>query len=224
MINLVEDTIDKQDVDKLIEWLKTYPHLTKGKLTVEFESKWSEWLGVKYSTYVNSGSSANLLMYYALKLSKRMKNNKVVVPAVSWATSVSPAIQFGMEIIICDVELDTLGLNIKHLEEIFIKYNPSALLLVQSLGFIGKMEEIQTLCKKYNVIMLEDSCETVGSTYKGIKSGNFGTMSSFSYYFGHHMSTIEGGMVCTNDKEQDDIIKKKRSHGWERDLSKQTQT
>jgi CDP-6-deoxy-D-xylo-4-hexulose-3-dehydrase len=224
MINLVEDTIDKQDVDKLIEWLKTYPHLTKGKLTVEFESKWSEWLGVKYSTYVNSGSSANLLMYYALKLSKRMKNNKVVVPAVSWATSVSPAIQFGMEIIICDVELDTLGLNIKHLEEIFIKYNPSALLLVQSLGFIGKMEEIQTLCKKYNVIMLEDSCETVGSTYKGIKSGNFGTMSSFSYYFGHHMSTIEGGMVCTNDKELDDIIKMIRSHGWDRDLSKETQT
>lgn len=223
MINLIEDTIDHKDIDGLIEWLKQYPRLTKGDLTIHFEKKWSKWLGTNHSTFVNSGSSANLLMYYALQLSGRMRNNKVVVPTVSWATSVTPAIQFGMEVIFCDVDLDTLGVNIEHLEKIFIKYEPSALLIVQPLGFVCKMNEIIMLCHKYNVLLLEDSCETVGSTCNGIKTGNFGLMSSFSYYFGHHMSTIEGGMICTNDEEIDDILKMIRSHGWDRDLSKEKQ-
>ena len=105
-INLVKDTIDFDDVKKLISWLETNPRLTKGSLTIEFEKKWSEWLGSKYSVFVNSGSSANLAALYSLLLSGRLKNNKIVVPAVSWVTTVTPAIQLGMEPIMCECDKD----------------------------------------------------------------------------------------------------------------------
>ena len=114
-ITLVKDTIDIDDVNNLIEWLKTNPRLTKGDLTIEFEKKWSEWLGTKYSVFVNSGSSANLAAIYSLILSGKLKNNKIVVPAVSWVTTVTPAIQLGLEPIMCECDTDNLGLDINHL-------------------------------------------------------------------------------------------------------------
>ena len=110
-IDLVKDTIDLNDVKRLITWLETNPRLTKGDLTLEFEKKWSEWLGVKYSVFVNSGSSANLAAIYSLLLSGKLKNNKIVVPAVSWVTTVTPTIQLGMEPIMCDCDIDNLGLD-----------------------------------------------------------------------------------------------------------------
>jgi CDP-6-deoxy-D-xylo-4-hexulose-3-dehydrase len=117
-ITLVKDTIDMNDVNKLIDWLKTNPRLTKGDLTIEFEKKWSEWLGTKYSVFVNSGSSANLASIYSLILSGKLKNNKIVVPAVSWVTTVTPAIQLGLEPIMCECDMDNLGLDINNLKEI----------------------------------------------------------------------------------------------------------
>ena len=101
-IPLVKDTIDNNDIDVLINWLKTYPRLTKGDMTIEFEKIWSKWLGVKYSVYINSGSSANLAMIYSLLQSNKLKNNKIIVPSVSWVTTVSPCIQFGMQPILCE--------------------------------------------------------------------------------------------------------------------------
>jgi len=222
-IPLVKDTINKEDIDNLIEWLKTYPKLTKGEKTIEFEKLWSKWLGIKYSVYINSGSSANLAMIYALLQSNKLKNNKIILPSVSWVTTVSPAIQLGMTPILCECDRDTLGLDINHLESLCKEHNPSVIMLVHVLGFPNKMKEIKEICNKYNVILLEDSCETVGSTYDNKKTGTFGLMSSFSFYFGHHMSTIEGGMVCTNNKELYDLLLSIRSHGWCRDLDTQTQ-
>ena len=105
-IDLIQDTIDNKDIDSLIEWLKTYPRLTKGSKTLEFESKWSNWLGTKYSVFVNSGSSANLLMLYALKVLNKMKNNKVCVPSLCWATDLAPVLQFDMEPLLVDCNLD----------------------------------------------------------------------------------------------------------------------
>lgn len=99
---LAQDTIDRQDIDRLIDWLRTYPRLTKGTVTVEFERQWSEWLGRPHSVHCNSGSSANLLMYYALLRSGRLRNNKVIVPSVGWVTSIAPAIQLGMTPIMCE--------------------------------------------------------------------------------------------------------------------------
>jgi len=223
MIKLVEDTIDSNDIDMLIRWLKTNPRLTKGEITPLFEDAWSKFLGVKHSIYVNSGSSANLGIISALKQSKKLKNNKIIVPAVSWATTVTPVIQCGFEPILCDCNLENLGVDISHLEKLFKKHNPSVLIIVHVLGFPCDVKEIMSLCKKYNVILIEDSCESVGSVYEGKMTGTFGLCSSFSFYFGHHMSTIEGGMICTDDDELANILKSIRSHGWDRDLSPKTQ-
>jgi CDP-6-deoxy-D-xylo-4-hexulose-3-dehydrase len=206
----------------LCDWLKTYPQLTKGKLTEQFESEWANWLGVKHAVFLNSGSSANLAMVYALKVSNKLKNNKIIVPCVSWVTTISPAIQLGLEPILCETDKDTLGLDIEYFEKLCKEHNPACVILVHVLGFPNKMEEIQNICKKYDVILLEDSCESVGTEYKGKQTGTFGLMSSFSTYFGHHFSTIEGGFVCTNDFELYEILKSIRSHGWSRDLSKET--
>jgi CDP-6-deoxy-D-xylo-4-hexulose-3-dehydrase len=221
-IKLVKDTITHQEIDQLCDWLKTYPQLTKGKLTEEFEQLWSDWLGVKYSVFVNSGSSANLAMLYALKVANRLKNNKIILPCVSWVTTVSPAIQFGMEPILCDTDKDGLGLDVEYFEKLCKEHNPACVMLVHVLGVPNKLNEILDICKKYDVILLEDSCESVGTLYNSKQTGTFGIMSSFSTYFGHHFSTIEGGFVCTNDFELYEILKSIRSHGWSRDLSVET--
>lgn len=221
-IKLVKDTITHSEVDALCDWLKTYPQLTKGKLTEEFEVKWAQWLGVKHAVFLNSGSSANLAMLYALKVGNKLKNNKIIVPCVSWVTTISPAIQLGMEPILCETDKKTLGLDIEYFEKLCKEHNPACVIIVHVLGFPNRMNEIQDICKKYNVILLEDSCESVGSEYEGKQTGTFGLMSSFSTYFGHHFSTIEGGFVCTDDFELYEILKSIRSHGWSRDLSKET--
>ena len=217
-IPLSKDTINNDDIDQLIEWLKTYPKLTKGEKTIEFEKKWSEWIGCKYSVFVNSGSSANLLMFYALKELYSLRNNKIAIPSLSWATDLSPAIHLGFEPILVDCNLDNLSVDLNHLEDVFIKESPSALVLVSILGLAPEIQKVVELCKKYDVILLEDNCESQGTSVDKIRLGNFGLMSSFSTYFGHTMSTIEGGMVCTNDKKVYDVIKQLRSHGWDRDL------
>lgn len=222
-ISLVKDTIDKNDIDNLIDWLKTYPRLTMGPVTREFEEKWSEWIGCKYSVFVNSGSSANLLMLYALKVLGNLKNQKIVVPALSWATDMAPVIQLGFEPLICDCNLKDLSVDLGQLESVFHHHAPAAMILVSVLGLSPDMDKIVELCKKYGVILIEDNCESQGTEFKGIKLGNFGLMSSFSTYFGHTMSTIEGGMICTNDKDVYNLLKMLRSHGWDRDLDEDAQ-
>jgi CDP-6-deoxy-D-xylo-4-hexulose-3-dehydrase len=162
-------------------------------------------------------------MLYALSLWTKLKNKKVVVAAVSWTTTVSPIIHLGMSPILCDCNMENLGVDLTHLEEIFKKENPAVLMIVHVLGFPCDIEKIQSLCKKYDVFLLEDSCECVGSHINGKKMGTYGVASSFSFYFGHHMSTIEGGMITTNDFELYEIIKSIRSHGLDRDLSFTTQ-
>jgi CDP-6-deoxy-D-xylo-4-hexulose-3-dehydrase len=220
MIPLVKDTIDKEDIDQLIEWLKTYPHLTKGELTLEYEERWSKMMGCKYSVFVNSGSSANLLMLYSLiEAGYLSPGDKVVVPAVSWSTDLAPVIQLGLEAILCDCNMENLSIDIDHLKEIIRKESPKALLLVSVLGLVPDMGTITDICEKNNIVLLEDACESLGSESNYKKIGNFGLMSSFSTYFGHHISTIEGGMVCTNDLDMFNILKSIRSHGWDRDLS-----
>jgi CDP-6-deoxy-D-xylo-4-hexulose-3-dehydrase len=222
-INLVKDTIDGDDIKQLISWLETNPRLTKGQLNVQFEKEWSEWLGKKYSVFVNSGSSANLAALYSLLLSGKLRNNKIVVPAVSWVTTVTPAVQFGMEPIMCECDEDNLGLNIEHLKQIIKEHDPSSIILVHVLGFPNHMNEIVELCKEHDIRLIEDTCESIGSEYEGKKLGTFGDLSTFSFYFGHHMSTIEGGMISTDDEDLYHILLSIRSHGWDRDLPKSKQ-
>jgi len=221
-ITLVKDTIDQTDIAQLIAWLYENPRLTKGTKTIEFEQQWSNWLGCKYSVFVNSGSSANLAIFYGLILSGRLKNKKIVFPCVSWVTTVAPAIQLGLEPILCETDPDNLGIDPNHFEKICQEQNPAAVMIVHALAFPNNIKCIKEICKKYDVILLEDSCESVGTTIDGKKTGTIGLASSFSTYYGHHFSTIEGGFICTDDYELYNIFKSIRSHGWSRDLDEVT--
>lgn len=223
-IKLVSDTIDKKDIQRLTEWLsgEQIPKLTKGPVTIEFENKWSSYLGVKHTTYVNSGSSAIILALAAMK-QIGLKNEKVVVPTLSWLTDISSVMQLGMQPILCDCNLNDLSVDLEHLENIFIKEQPSVLILVSVLGLVPDMDKILELCKKHNVLLIEDVCESMGSEYSGKKLGTFGDVSLFSLYYGHHLSTIEGGLVCTNNEKLYYVINSMRSHGWDRDWPKEIQ-
>jgi CDP-6-deoxy-D-xylo-4-hexulose-3-dehydrase len=220
MIKLVSDTIDREDINSLIEWLSQdeIPRLTKGDLTWELEKKWAEKIGTKYSVYLNSGSSAILLALAAILESGKLKNSKIVVPSLSWATDVSSPILLGMSPIMCDCNLDDLSCDLEHLEKLFIHHSPSSMILVSPLGLVPNMEKVISLCEKYDVILFEDVCESMGSKYQGKYLGSFGFASFFSMYFGHHLSTIEGGFINTNDEDFYHLLLMMRSHGWDRDL------
>ncbi len=223
MIKLVEDTIDNNDIDRLIQWLQTYPRLTKGPVTEQLEAKWARESGTRYSVFCNSGSSANLLMLQALlETGKLTQGDSVVVPGLAWATDLAPVIQLGLKPIICDVNLEDLSADLGDLEGIFKSFKPKALILVSVLGLVPNMTELVKMCEKHSVTLLEDACESMASKHQGQGLGTFGLMSSFSTYFGHHISTIEGGFVCTDDYEMYEMLKAVRSHGWARDLSEQT--
>ena len=226
MIKLVSDTIDKSDINSLIEWLSQdeIPQLTKGPLTVQLEKKWAEKIGTKHSVFVNSGSSAILLTLAALREAGYLKNQNIVVPALSWATDVSSPMLLDMNVFLCDCNLHDLSVDLKKLEHIFKKYSPSAFILVSPLGLIPDMKKIVELCDKYNVYLLEDVCESMGSMTDGKYLGSFGKASMFSTYFGHHISTIEGGFINTNDSRLNDYLLMMRSHGWTRDLPNKKDT
>jgi CDP-6-deoxy-D-xylo-4-hexulose-3-dehydrase len=168
---------------------------------------------------VNSGSSANLLMAYALLEGDYLKNKKVVVPAISWITTLSPFLQFGFDVHLCDSNNRNLGLDTVKLEELFIKEKPSLLILVHVLAHLNDMEEIHRLCQKYDVLVIEDACEALGTSNQHNKmAGNLSLAGSFSFYYGHHISTIEGGAVTTNDTKLYNLMLSIRSHGWSRDV------
>ncbi len=217
-ILLAKDTISNKDIDELVDWLSTYPRLTKGGMTIAYEEKYSESIGRKYSVFVNSGSSAILIALYSLIVTDRLKNKKVIIPALSWITTVSPAIQFNLEPILCDINLNDLSVNIKELELLFKEEQPAVFILVTVLGLVPDMDRIINLCETYDVILLIDNCESQFSEYKGKSIESYGCMSMSSSYFGHNSSTVEGGIITTDDSELYNVLKMLRSHGWDRDL------
>ena len=219
MIPLVKNTISFEEIKCLQKWLDGNPRLTKGENTVSYEEEWSKKIGCKHSVFVNSGSSAILLSLYCLMEQGRLKRgDKVIVPAVSWSTDLSPVIQLGLNPILCDCNLNNLSIEIDSFKVIAEKLNPKALILVSVLGLVPEMDEIVNICSQNDIILIEDSCESLGSSYKNKNLGSFGAMSCFSTYFGHHISTIEGGMICTNERKTYNLLKSLRSHGWDRDM------
>lgn len=190
---------------------------------MNLKKKWADKIGTKYSVFVNSGSSSILLSLAALIQSSKIKNKKIIVPSLSWATDVSSPILLGMEPILCDCNLYDLSCDLSHLEELFINHSPSSFILVSPLGLVPNMEKIINLCEKYDVILFEDVCESMGSKYNGKYLGSFGFASFFSMYFGHHLSTIEGGFINTNDEDFYHLLLMMRSHGWDRDLPESKQ-
>jgi CDP-6-deoxy-D-xylo-4-hexulose-3-dehydrase len=220
MINLVSDTIDREDINALIEWLnkEPIPQLTKGTLAKELEKKWAFKCDTNYSVFVNSGSSAILLLLAAYK-EQSGYNPKIVCPALSWATDISSPMLLNYDIRLCDCNLNDLGCDLKELEELFKEFKPDIFLSVSPLGLIPDIDKILSLCKEYKVTLIEDNCESMGSCIgTGGMLGSFGHSSVFSMYYGHHLSTIEGGFINTSDKELYNLLLSMRSHGWDRDL------
>ena len=217
---LAKETINENDIDALCAWLKSYPRLTKGDLTWAIEDDWSSYIGTDHAVFNNSGSSANLLMVAAAVQAGRIANKKIVVPSVGWVTTISPAIQLGLTPIMCGADPHTFGMDLDQLEEICEQQAPDAVIFVQVLGVPHYKERLLALKEQYGFTLLEDACAALGAAYSdGSMVGTVGDMSSFSFYFGHQLSTIEGGMVNTNDHELYEMLLMLRSHGWAKDLA-----
>jgi len=220
---LAKETINDEDIDALCNWLKSYPRLTKGKLTWQAEEAWAQYIGTKYAVFNNSGSSANLLMVATAVQAGRIPNKKIVVPSVGWVTTISPAIQLGLKPIMVGADKNTFGIDLDQLEEVCERERPDAVIFVQVLGVPHYKERLLALKEKYGFTLLEDACAALGASYgDGAMVGTIGDMSSFSFYFGHQLSTIEGGMVNTDDKELYEMLLMLRSHGWAKDLSEES--
>ena len=198
---------------------------TMGKKVKEFEKKFAAKFGAKYATMVNSGSSANLLMMSVLKnlrktlKKKKIKKPNIIAPAVGWSTSYYPICQNGFEINFVDVELDSLNISPDEVEKAIDK-NTVGILAINLLGNPCNFEKLGKIAKKNNLILLEDNCESLFAKYKSKFCGTYGLMGTHSLFFSHHMQTMEGGVILTNDKDTNDFLKSLRAHGWCRELPK----
>lgn len=195
---------------------------TMGANVKAFESAFSQYAGSQHCVMVNSGSSANLLMVAALFYTKNPKlklqrGDEVIVPAVSWSTTYYPLYQYGLKIKFVDIDLHTLNYDLSQLEQA-VTEKTRAIMAVNLLGNPNDFERINQIIGKRNIILLEDNCESLGATYKGKQAGTFGVMGSFSSFFSHHISTMEGGLIVTDDEELYQILLSLRAHGWTRNL------
>ena len=214
---LMEDAITLRDRMKMAWFVLTNSRLTNGPKVKEFEKQWSEWLGVDYSLYVSSGSTANSLLVAAVKeLYNLQDGDKVLVPATTWMTNVAPLIQNNLEPIFCDINLSNFSFDLEEAKYIATQHDIKAVFVTHLIGLSSDVESITDIFP--DAIIMEDVCESHGVTdSSGIKRGTKYVGGTFSFYFGHHMTTIEGGMISTNSKEIDRIVKMKRGHGLLRD-------
>jgi|15BtaG_2_1085339.scaffolds.fasta_scaffold01916_4 CDP-6-deoxy-D-xylo-4-hexulose-3-dehydrase len=220
-----DNAISLTDRIVMADFICSSPKLSQGEMVKKFEREWSEWQGCKYSVFVNSGSSANLLAVSAM-IEQYGHGRPWYAQSCTWSTNVAPILQLnGNKVGLCDADLSNFGPDLKTLETL-IKgdpQHPRFFFLTHLLGFSGISDDLISLCEENNVTIIEDCCEATGTTFKGKKVGNFGKCSTFSFFYGHHMTTIEGGMVCTNDEETYEFLLLLRSHGLLRELPKESQ-
>ena len=214
---LMGETITYADRLKMAHFILTTKKFTNGEKVKKFEQEWNEWLGSKHSLYVSSGSTANLLLVSAVKELYGLKDgDEVLLPACTWVTNVSPIIQLGLKPVFCDINLYNYSFDLWHAAKLKKKHNIKLIFVTHLLGFPGDNEELAELFP--DAIIIDDVCESHGCRSKnGSKVGSNSIGATFSFYFGHHMSTIEGGMVSTNNEDLYDLMKMKRSHGFARE-------
>jgi len=218
---LINDNITQSDRLALSNFCLYGERFTNGEKVKEFEKAWSEWLGVKHSVMVNSGASAN---YIQIAIAKHLKGiGEIIVPAMAWVSDCSSVINLGMDLVFVDVNLSNFSMSVESLKA-SITPNTKAIMLVHGLGFNALNDEIIKIAKENNLLLLEDVCESHGAKFKDKLVGSFGDLSSFSFYFGHHMTTIEGGMLCTDNEEIYQLAKMFRSHGFVRESSQEVQS
>jgi CDP-6-deoxy-D-xylo-4-hexulose-3-dehydrase len=222
MIKLVKSTFYREDDTKasLTAFIENAEKLSAGERVRQFETEFAAWQERSHAVMFNSGSSANLALIQALlNLGYLSKGDRVAFSAVTWATNVMPLIQHELTPVPIDVTLTTLNTSPELFREALEREPVSCLFVTNLLGFADDLHEIRHICAEAGVLLLEDNCESLGSSLGDKKLGNFGLASTFSFFVGHHMSTIEGGAVCTDDTELADMLRMVRAHGWDRDLS-----
>tara|TARA_Y100001937_G_scaffold89505_1_gene121083 strand:+ start:14562 stop:15752 length:1191 start_codon:yes stop_codon:yes gene_type:complete len=218
---LINDNITQGDKKVLSEFILNSNRFTNGPKVQEFEKAWSEWLGVKHTVMVGSGAAAN---YITTAIVREIKGQQgeIIVPPIGWVSDVSSVINTGFTPVFVDVDMNTMAISYENIKAA-INENTKAIVMVHALGFNGLNNKIIELAKKHDLILIEDCCEAHGADYKGVKVGAMSDMSCFSFYFGHHMTTIEGGTVCTNSEEIYQLARMFRSHGMTREASEEVQ-
>ncbi len=216
---LMDNNITQEDLEVLIEFLRTSPRLTQSDNVRAFEQEWSNWLGVEHSVYVNSGASANLITIAALK--HFHGTGEIIVPTLTWVSDIAAVIQNGFKPVFVDINPKNLGMDNEQVID-KISDKTKAVFLTHVQGFNGLTDKLISTLKERKIPLIEDVCESHGAEFGGKKLGTFSLMSNFSFYFAHHMTTIEGGMVCTNDKNLYETLRMLRSHGMVREASNQT--
>ena len=214
------NTWTKKELEAAIKVLKS-GNFTMGKVTKEFEKKFANKFNSRYATMVNSGSSANLLMLAILKnfsgIIKKRKNPNIIAPVIGWSTSYYPIHQNGFQINFVDIDLKSLNINVNEIER-NIDENTVAILAINLLGNPCNFKEIKKIAKKYNLIIIEDNCESMGAKFENKYCGTHGLMGTHSLFFSHHIQTMEGGVILTDNKDIDNYLKSLRAHGWCREL------
>jgi CDP-6-deoxy-D-xylo-4-hexulose-3-dehydrase len=227
MIKLIKSSYynEAETSKKLANFIVSTKQLSFGSECEKFEDNFSTYQGRKECVFLNSGSSANLAIIQALiNLGRLKKGDKIGFSALTWSTNVMPIIQLGLVAIPIDVEINTLNVSSQTFKKILTNYPDIKMLFITNLlGWTNDIDEIAKICVSNNILLIEDNCESLGSVYMGKKLGNFGLASTFSFYVGHHMSTVEGGAVCTDDEELATMIRLVRAHGWDRNLSSDQQ-
>ena len=217
---LMDDrAITQEDRENLCAFIMSNEKLSYGEKCKEFERIWSEWLGVKYSVFVNSGSSGNLILVQAMH--DLYGRSGWIAQSCTWATNIAPILQLkssSQGIYMTDVDMKTLGPDLANIEHYIKTQDVRYLFVTHVLGIPCISKELLNICEKYNIILLEDCCESHGSTWNEKKVGTFGKASTFSFFYGHHITSIEGGMVCTDDEELYHHLLLLRSHGLLREL------
>ncbi len=213
---LMRNNILREDLDAVIEHLKQDdPILTNGPNIRAFEAEWSEWLGVKYSVFVNSGASANLLSMAVLAM-EHPDGGEVLVPPLTWVSDIASVLQTGFTPVFVDIDPTSLAMDTDQILD-KITARTRAVFITHVQGFNGLTDRLINELAKRDIPLIEDVCESHGATHNGVKLGSIGAMSNFSFYYAHHMSTIEGGMVCTNDAAVYQNVRMLRSHGMVRE-------
>jgi len=219
LLPLMDNNINLDDRKKIIQFVKSNKIYTQSKKVSEFEKKWSEWLGVKYSVFVNSGSSSNFLSIKTLKIiNKNTNKNEIIVPTLTWVSDIVAVIENGFKPIFVDINPRTLSMDESEVLKKITK-KTLAVFMTHAQGFNGLSNNLLSVLKREKINLIEDVCESHGAKFKNKKLGSFGLMSCFSFYYAHHISTIEGGMICTNDKKIYQILRMLRSHGMLREAN-----
>ena len=215
---LLDNAFSSADINIAIDVLRS-KKITMSKKTLEFEARFAKYVGAKYAVMVNSGSSANLLSVFAscnpLRKNRFKRGDEAIIPSLCWSTSLWPLVQTGLKPVFTDVNTKSLNMNLEHFKKA-LSPKTKVVMVVHVLGNSGPIEEISKICKKRKIILIEDTCESLGATYNKKKLGTFGDFGTYSFYYSHQITSGEGGMIVCNNYDDYKLIVSMRSHGWSR--------